>query len=277
MPKSRFRTLSTLCVAYLMSIWTGCGDPQLAGSTGVGNPPQSVVAFSMVADQGPVALAKKPTQTNSTGLSAFTVSDKGGSRFTLESAFIHLGRVRFKLPDGIDCTAKLDEDCEEDHIQIQGPFVADLMTGSFTPAFPNFQAPHGAYRHISLRLEPLDKDAALPDTAMRGYAFHLAGTFSYGGRADRKFTILLDFNEEAQFNSGSMEVREQALNRMLLRFRVDAWLSQADITGCLDDGDLVLDANGNLRVDKDHSCNGLEGSVKDGIKASGDLEEDSGE
>lgn len=248
----------------------GCLGERVSGTTGVGNPPQSAVSFTMVAARETPAAAKSSAQADT----AFLLTDRGGSRFTLRTAQVNVGLVKFKLPDGIKCTPDLVPSCELDGLKMEGPFLVDLMAGASLPPFPEFRAPHGTYRKIEVRLEALHPAKDAPDTALKGHSMILSGSFAYRGRDDRSFKILLDFDETAIFETGSATVQERPLNRLLLSLDVDAWLSQADITRCLDDGSLVMDAAGNLRIDKDNTCDGLEKVIKDGVKSSGRLAHD---
>lgn len=253
----------------LLSLW-GCLGERLAGTTGVGNPPQSALTFSMQAAAGPVAAKRSAAPDGDTVL---TLADKSGTAFALRRALAHVGQVKLRLPDGVGCPPAPAPPCEAGNLKLAGPFVADLMAGTFSPAFPTLAAPHGEYRRVDIRLVPLDDWAASPETSLRGHTVLLAGTFAYAGRSDRAFTMVLDLNEEARFDSGSSRVREAPLN--LLRLRMDAgqWLASADITGCLDDGRLPLDPSGNLRIDGETACEGLEQAIKHGIKGSGRLED----
>lgn len=275
----------------LLSLW-GCFGERVAGTTGVGNPPQGEVIFAMVATKTPAAVAagKRAADGASEGFAlpnpgspdtaadpadtAFTLTDRGGIRFTLRSAVANVGQVKFKLPAGLKCTEDIKQTCEVDDIKIVGPFVADLMAGTFTPAFPAFMAPVGAYQRVEIRLEALEPGAPSPVSALQGHSMVLSGTFAYGGRTDRAFSIILDFDEEATFDSGSMSVKVGTPNNLRLLFNVDEWLTQADIGRCLDEGKLGLDTLGNLLVDKENACSGLEKVLKDGVKASGDMGED---
>lgn len=265
--------LAAAAVAGPLSGLGGCLGDRMAGSTGVGNPPQSALSFAMVADQG-IPAAKASALPGRTGKpdTAYTVSDRSGTAFVLRRALTNVGQVKFKLPDGVMCTPALSQDCEFDELKVQGPFLADLMAGSFTPAFPIIQAPHGDYRRVEVRLETLEPGRPAADSALVGHSMILSGNFSYAGRSDRAFTIVLDFNEEARFDSGSSRVREAPLNLLQLRMDVDHWLAQSDIGGCLDSGALVLGGTGDLRIDKDNACDGLEQALKDGVKRSGSLE-----
>lgn len=264
------RKITSVISAIALCALGGCLGERVAGTTGVGNPPQSAASFAMVAAKGSAAAAKTAAPADT----AFQLSDRGGSRFILRSALANVGLVKFKLPDGIRCSPDLAQPCELDELKLAGPFLADLMAGAFNPAFPEFRAPHGTYRRIEVRLEALHPGKDAPGTALEGHSMVLSGTFGYRGRQDRSFTILLDFDETASFESGTATVRDLPLNKLLLRMDVDSWLSQADITRCLDDGSLALDAAGNLRIDKANSCEGLEKIIKDGIKSSGRLGED---
>lgn len=261
-------------VAVSLSGLGGCLGDRMAGSTGVGNPPRSALSFTMVADKGAAAakLAAPSARTRDAD-TAYPVVDRSGTAFVLRRALANVGQVKLKLPDGVKCTPALAQDCEADELKVPGPFLADLMAGTFTPAFPTIQAPHGDYRRVDVRLEALEPGRTAADTALVGHSMLLSGTFTYAGRSDRAFEIVLDFNEEARFDSGSSRVREAPLNLLKLRMDVDHWLAESGIGACLDSGSLILHGAGDLRIDKDNACDGLEQAIKNGVKASGTLED----
>lgn len=275
MQRTRAGILAAAAVAASMGGLGGCLGDRVAGSTGVGNPPQSALTFTMVADKGAAAASKTSGARRSTlpADTSLPVADKSGTAFVLRRALVHVGLVKFKLPEGVKCDQALLHPCEADELKIEGDFVADLLAGTFTPAFPTLQAPHGEYRRVDVRLDALDPGHPAADSALIGHSMVLSGTFAYAGRSDRNFSIVLDFDEEIRYDSGLTRVREAPLNLLKLRLDADHWLADSDIGGCLDSGSLELDDSGGLRIDEENSCEGLEQTIKDGVKASGTLEE----
>jgi hypothetical protein len=263
---------------------SGCLEEQVAGGTGVGNPSQGEVTFALVATSSSTATGlAKPGVGGGSGLpptfaagsiqaanadSALTVTDAGGTPFTILRSLANVGEIRIRLPDGMACPPSLAH-CESDELRFEGPYVADLIAGTLTPNPGPFNAPVGGYRRVDIRLEESKQPSA--DTALLGHAMLISGTFAYAGRTDRPFSIALDFNENARFEEGTAMVRESGANRLLVAMQVEKWLAAADITRCLDEGALQLDAQGGLRIDERNPCGNLEGTLKDGVRSSGDL------
>jgi hypothetical protein len=263
--------LKTAAALALVSILTaGCVGDQLAGGTGVGNPVKGSVTVAMQAVSGSESLAKTAApRRNSDG--SFTVADAAGTQFTIRSSYANVGSVKLKLPDGIACSQADETECESDRIKIKGPFSADLMTGEWQPNPGVFRIPVGSYSTLTVQFEPMDKDQSDGGTGLQGHTLLIQGTFAYAGK-DAGFSLALDFNEEAEYvAAGGLGVTGKGLDTLLVLLNADQWLSQADITACLDSGKLVLDPAGNLAVDKSDNCPGLENAIKDAVKGSGKL------
>lgn len=253
---------------------SGCLDEKVAGSTGIGNPSQGTVSFAMVAVSQRTPAAKESARGRWNPDGSFSVADLGGTVFTIRSSLANIGHVKFKLPDGIDCSDAPESECEVGDIKVPGPFVADVMAGTLVPDLGAFKVPAGLYRRVEIRLEALEAGKPAPDPRLVGNSMIIAGTFDYAGKSDRAFSLALDFDEEVRFESGTMTVKEDILNKLLLLFNVDEWLASANITKCLEDSTLVLDPQGGLHLNEDNECEGLEQVLKEGVKASGDLEDD---
>ena len=258
-------------LALICSLLAGCLGDQVAGGTGVGNPTKGSVVVALQAASGPEAMAKSGAlRRNPDG--TFTVLDAGGSAFIIRSGYANVGMVGLKLPTGIVCADADETECESDAIKIKGPFVADLMTGKWQPDPGVFHVPSGSYTDMDIRFEPMDKASSGPDAGLNGHTLLIKGTFGYAGRSDRAFSIALDFNEDGSYVSPvGLGVKAQGLDTLIVLMNVDQWLSHADITACLDSGDLSLDAAGNLAIGKDSGCSDLENATKDAIKGSGNL------
>jgi hypothetical protein len=265
----RNRNIAALAAGLVCGALMGCLNEKVAGGTGIGNPGNT--EFAVVAASGPV-LAKTGDGTVRNPDSSFSVTDAGGTQFTIRKAFANVSNVRIRLPDGSGCEGTSEVTCESGDIRLPGPFVSDLMTGASTPELKSFVAPAGAYRRVELRLEPLSPAAATPEPALGGHTIFISGIFEYSGKTARAFTIALDFDEETRVESGQgMTVLDSGVTRMLVRLKVDTWLAHSNITSCLADHSLALDSAGNLAIDKDHTCGNLEQSLRDGIKGSCDL------
>lgn len=253
-------------------LMSGCFGDRVAGGTSVGNPPQGVVALSLEAASGPEVLAKASAAKDT----SIPVKDSGGTVFNIGSALVNVGQVQIKLPDGMKCSDAIKAQCELDKVKLTTSFVADLMTGLSHPDLGTFQLPVGRYHRVEIKLEEF-KEKILPpgmDSLLSGHTVLIKGSFAYAGKSDRKFSLVLDIGEVVGYESDSgLHIEEQGLNRMGLVFAAEKWIAGAGITSCLDNGSITLDPQGDLAIDKDNTCDGLEQALKDGFKVSGILKE----
>lgn len=272
----RKRILWILGPAFCLVWLSGCiEDGRVAGGTAVGNPPQpGSSTFYLQATSGKPLLPKASANAVRASDSSFSVIDSGGTTFIIREVLANVGYVKLKLPDSVECIKDVETECELEDVKLPGPYIADLMTGKFQPDIGTFRIPPGIYRRVEFRLEGLQQMLPGIDSALFGHSMIIKGTFSYGGKTDRRFTFSLDFDEEIRIESLSgMTVRDQGLNKLILRLEVKKWLSGANITRCLDGEDMALDPEGNLSLDKNNDCGGLEDILDAGVKGSGDLEE----
>lgn len=260
---------SGLC-ALIAVLTASCMDGRQAGGTGIGNPVKGSVTVAMQAASGGDGLAKSAAPRNPDG--SFTIADAGGLKLTIRSAFANVGRIKLKLPDGIDCKDADETECANAEAVIPGPIVADLMTAVWVPDPGAFRLPVGTYRRIEVRLEGKSKDKPGPDSGLDGHSLIIKGSFEYAGKADRRLFIALDIDEEVRFASDSgLALERGGLNRFLILLDVEKWLSGVDIGRCLDEGKLALDTDGALAIGKDNSCGQLQSDLGAAIKASGSL------
>ncbi len=274
-----------LACAAFAALAAGCVADREAGSTGVGNPAKGSVTVALVAvDSAPAAApkatwgaAKNGSGPASSGTSAstrnpdgsFDIRDAAGTVFTVRSGYANVGRIRIALPEGMDCSDADETACESGEARLEGPWVSDLLTGKWSPDPGSARIPVGGYRRVEVRLESQDRSPeGIPDLARHSLVFN--GTFAYADRADRPFSIALDFDEETRFESPSGFTIGEGSNAITIGLDIGRWLSRTDLTACLDDGSLPLDADGGFRLEKGRGCE-VEQDLKDAIKSSGSL------
>lgn len=255
-----------VCMALM-----GCLNDKVAGGTGIGNPGNT--EFAVVATSTTTALTKTASGSVRNPDSSFTVTDAGGTPFTIRRAYVNIDEVRIRLPDGENCEHVPDTvACANDDIEIPSPFLSDLMTGTSTPDVGTFSTPIGAYRRVEMKLAPLSASAPSPTEALRGHTVFISGDFAYKGKSDRTFTITLDIDEELRIEStDGMTVLDTGVTRLLVQLKVDDWLAHSNITSCLDADSLSLDSAGNLAIDPTHTCANIGQSLSDDVKASCEL------
>lgn len=280
--RNRNVTLAVAVSAALALGLAGCIGDRAAGATGVGNPAKGSVTVALVAvDSAPAAAPKASAPAVAVARNpdgSFAIRDAAGTVFTVRSGHANVGRIRIALPDGLDCADADETACESGEIRLEGPWVSDLLTGEWAPSLGSARIPIGAYKRVEVRLESQEEaSAGVPDLGRHSLVF--AGTFAYAGRADRPFSIALDFDEDERFESASGFAIAEGGNTITVALDIARWLARTDLTACLDDGSLPLDAaTGGFTLEKGRGC-AVEQELKDAIKGSGSVsgERDGGE
>lgn len=214
----------------------------------------------------------KSTTSSAVADTIFSVTDLSGALFTIKEARVSVRHIQFDFPDDVTDTLSVDK------ISIDGPFVINLMTGESTPAIGEFTIQSGLYKRIDVRLDDSKASDGLVDSsdALFENTLVVAGNFDYDNVVGRSYSIILNFNEDVRFEEpGGILIDENALNDIVLNLLVDEWLQGIDITTCLDDGDLILDGDGNLLIDDGAgggNCSDIEGIIKSNIKNNYDLD-----
>jgi hypothetical protein len=262
---------AALAAGAAVACLSGCIADRTAGGTGVGNPAKGSVTVAMVAvDSAPAAKAAAKTAAlarNPDG--SFDIRDAGGSVFTVRTGYANVGRIKIALPDGIGCSEADETACESGEARIDGPWVSDLMTGKWLPDPGAVRIPAGAYKRLEVRLEAQQMaGAGAPDLGYHSLVF--GGTFAWSGRADRPFTVALDFDEDERFESPTGFPVAEGSTSIIIALDIARWLSQANLTACLENGSLPLDSAGGFALGKDGGC-GVGQELKDAIKASGSV------
>jgi len=199
----------------------------------------------------------------------FTVTDEGGTVFTISEARANVRHIQFDLPD------ESEQDSSE-KVSFDGPFIFDLVAGSQSPSIGAFDLEEGLYKRLDIRFDDAEaEDGLLPGSdPLLDNTLLVSGTFDYDGEAARNFRFVLKFNEDLRFeDAGGVLVEAHTTTDVLLELDVSQWLSGIDITACLDGGDLELDDNGDLFIDddSDSGCQDLESTIKENIKNNYDL------
>jgi len=187
--------------------------------------------------------------------------DQAGNTFTLTTARARVRHVELYLPAGASCAGVAG--CDGDKIRVDGPWDIDLLTGDATPALPRVEVPLGTYRRVDVRFEPDDGDVTLA----------VSGTVLFRG-APTPFTLALDFNETARFESATgFVVTRDVVQDAVARLAPATWFAALPLVACADDGDLPIEGGTIVITDGDGSCSDVESVVRDAIKGSGRLED----
>lgn len=219
--------------------------------------------------------------------------DADGELLTVQAARITLRRIDLELPPGVVCDPTVLEppvfcgddgtehevefeadrngaddgtpdqggevgEAEGGSIEIEGPFVIDLDTGTVDPPLTDLTLPEGVYAHVDLRLDT--------DAAGGGPSFEAKGTFADGA----PWTLALPIDEDARFEApGGIEIQQAA--DVLVLLDVAQWFADAPVSSCRAEG-LLAESGGTIWLDDSAGCDLLD-PIEDAIKESGRVED----
>lgn len=148
---------------------------------------------------------------------ALTFAD--GLRIT--HAWIAIDEARFT-----PCEVEV-EDVDDEELEVEGPVVTDLLSGT---SFPGPFRPTGTktvYCGFELEIRPLDA-SELP----AGAPAELAGASMLvrGLRKDNNPWVVRAEFEDALELEGDVELRTDQINRLVVGFAVNSWISQGDLS-----------------------------------------------
>jgi hypothetical protein len=211
------------------------------------------------------------TAAESTADGSLLLRDADGSAFTVTDARAVIASIKFHLPDGLECIDG-GADCDVT-IELDGPWLVDLLTGDWTPPLTELQLPPGSYDRVELRFD--DKHVGLVPTTdpLHEASLVTEGVLNVGG-TDRTYQLRLDFNEKARFD-GAATVGPDAMGK-IVNLTLDAtnWFADAPIVKCAEDGDFSEDGSTLQLGEGGGGCSDVEDQVKEAIKNSGELKED---
>lgn len=151
-----------------------------------------------------------------------------------------------------------------DKITIRGPFIIDLVDGSSTPSIADIKVPAGHYRRVDVRFSNDGHGKLGANDPLNGNTFVADGTFTPNGGEAMPFSVALDFNEEARFESkAGFDISAQAASDVLLKLDISSWFSALPVSECAESGAIAIDEKSSCHFEQD---------LKDAIKSSGRLE-----
>jgi hypothetical protein len=233
-------------------------NPQIAGVTGTGNPPQTVATISMRAYSQTAAM-------KSTAEAARTIiiEDGGGSVVTVESLKMYVESITFIAAEQLDCPAQSGIECDNTHFNFTTPLLFNLIDETVQPSIAPFLLPSGKYDEVQFRLGSVPQDSVSYPIAA-GYSLELSGTFSTpdNGRHEIHILLKLDRTIELDPDSAAFTVVESCHNRIQTQFDISGWLQRIDIIQCLDNGSVALDSDTTLTIINTFPC----GELRDPIQ-----------
>ncbi len=200
------------------------------------------------------------------GEARFEGMDQGGTTFVIDRARTLVRRIELMSP-----VAGCDQ-CEDDKIKIEGPFLLDLVSRTSTPAIERVSVPAGDYKRVDVRLDfPQGNE---PQAASLGdLSFTSAGSFDYDGRSYR-FELALRFNAEAKFEGDQgIRIEEGEAQKVPLLLDPAKWFSALPLTDCLRDGLIDLSQDPVLLHEGSGRCSNLKPDFANAIRDSGRLQD----
>jgi hypothetical protein len=196
----------------------------------------------------------------------------GDAALTFTRGAASVAEVELQLAPGVTCEGLSAEGraaltgggwrCEGGHIKAEGPFLVDLITGVGAPPLPS--VPAGDYKLVDLRLAPTE-----------GVTLSVGGELSLAGGEAAPFSLTLDLNEDARFESAdpSTLLSLEAGEPLALFLDVARWFEGVDVGACVSAADITADEAGVLVIDRARGrCQQITTVVRQNIKGSGRVE-----
>jgi len=150
-----------------------------------------------------------------------------------------------------------------------------------SPAQPLVDAvktPVGVFSRLDIRISKFEpeENEALPVgfEELNKKTLILKGLFSYKDIPNRNITIPLEFDDELRFeNVSGLEIIPDTTLKWVAIFNSLGWLSESNITQCLDSGQLTLEGDGSLIIDQNSLCDQVASQIVENFKESTSLAE----
>jgi len=204
--------------------------------------------------------------------------DSDGVAFRLNTVVVAIDKVVLDLPKGADCPSQSlnpNAVCLEDikKVELEGPFLVDLIRGTWTPEIEPVALPSGAYETIEVAIKRAKSDwsgVSGPDDVIVGNSFLVEGVFSDGSTPVRPYRFVSDLETTLVFEPEAPVVVDSDTEVVLnLRLQATSWFSQSPLAACADAGELPLEDEVVLVVSgADAPCKDIDKTVEDAIKAS---------
>ena len=275
------------------TLFTAClfQSPDTAG-TGVA---KAQAKFQIKAAPQVAKLAKAAA-----GTLPFTMSDLSGFRFTIQDARINVKKIKLESAEeesgskacgllkssseggGNDSGKTGEQECPEDNeLTLKGPYVVDLLTGASYPSLDTLSVPVRIYEKIKMKFDYAKKGSAVLDSTdpLIGNTLLVRGTYGVPGMPEQPFSLSLKFDEEMEIASAAgMQLNATSLSNIVISLKMDQWLTNLNIKGCLDQTDVMQSLTGGATVFSEESplgkCLDIGKTIKENITKSFDVGEE---
>lgn len=211
---------------------------------------------------------------------------------TLTEARLSLKEFKFKLAEEEVDTP--EEESENDSIELEGPYVVDLIADTVTPPLDLVDVIAGVYKEIEMKLDKIEGDeedeegATLVDTAdtLFDRSIYIEGTYSdtLATLTDVPFVLTFEIDEEFSLTglgdtSEGIVIDQNMLNHIIIAFRINKWFdfSNPETANDVDFTDLTVDPLVGIVLDEsiaDSTAEEIHDVIKENIKESADYGED---
>jgi hypothetical protein len=259
----------------------GASDP-VAGGTGTGNPGGSVVV-SMLADTGidlttlsKVSANPSSSDAPNAGPPSFAgrgvaIHDAGGMPIAIDTAYLRVKRIHILLDSSEDAAQLASgfpgaRQHDSEGFILDEPFVFELVSGTSIPAACTLSLPEAKYRGIKLK-----SDSGAHAQPGSTYDVTLVGRYQYNDTT-YAFRIGLDMPAPVIINRANAPVAVSHIDTTHFQVVFDAgtWFVDADLKGCIDNGSLPRQPNGELVVTtppSSGSCTGILDNIRQNLVA----------
>ena len=208
----------------------------------------AILLFTACSSSGGVGIeVKAVTNDDSAPGANLDVVDEGATSFRFQESVIYVRHIQVDLFE------------EENSIDIDGPFLIDLVTGTSTPSLDDVEIPEGTYKRVDIRVDDSDDQ-------LDGNSFVAVAQFEYDG-APVTLDLGLHFNEDIRIEHPD-GVALGPDTDLVAEFVVNDWLADVDIAECIDDDDLEI-VDGVLTINESvdtGACSAIENTIKENMK-----------
>lgn len=216
-----------------------------------------------VANEGTLKISARASYNNSVGRMSVNAVNES---VNVTSFLVNFKEIELERVDADDDDSNNMYGSDDD-VELQGPFIIDLMSGINTPLV-NISIPNGIYKEIEFEFDKSTDN----DSPMLGKSIKMSGEIN-----GTPFVFWHDFEEEIEIDyedSNTNLVIDNNANEIVINFNLTAVVGptgSVDITTATDnDGDGIITISPN---DQDGN-NQLAQALKEAIKAQIELLED---
>ena len=258
----------TFCVLALLQCST-----ELAGGAGAGNPATiAIVAEGANSDttKTRVDYSKNTFETVDDSVLDIVLVDGDNMPIVVKGVFLLATKLNFPIPEGIDTANDVIDPLYIDSgsLHLDGPFVFDILYGTSRPP-TSFNLPNGVYENVHLCISPTNDSTIINaiDTNFNTYEIIIKGTFSYEDTT-RNITIFILCDTCVTFHAQAGGIILANENHVALLIELDEkeWLSDVHIKGCIKQGEVTFDDEGNLVIRDNPTGQGPSAQLAERIK-----------